>query len=157
VAAPPSSAFARCKAFSCGAPMKQLCLTCACLMLTVSAMQGHHSFAAVYFEQQQITIEGEIAEFDFRAPHAWVHVKVSRGEGEPEVYAAEWANPNRLTRDNISASTLKPGDNVRVSGSPARDPSVRRLHLKAIERPADGWRWGNRNGRPAESNRGRNR
>ena len=43
------------------------------LGLTV-AVSGHHSFAAYYFEDQSIEIEGDIVEVQFKAPHTWVHV-----------------------------------------------------------------------------------
>ena len=56
-------------------------------------------------------------------------------------YAAEWANPSRLNRDNITKDTLKPGDVVLVTGSPGREEAEYKLHLKAIERPKDGWSW----------------
>ena len=56
-------------------------------------------------------------------------------------YGAEWANPGRLSQQGITRDTLKPGDRVILTGSPARDPNVYRLHLKRIDRPADGWKW----------------
>ena len=56
-------------------------------------------------------------------------------------YGAEWANPGRLSQQGITRETLKPGDKVIVTGSPPRDPLNIALHLKRIERPADGWRW----------------
>ena len=40
--------------------------------------------------------------------------------------------------------TLKPGDRVIVTGSPGRNAAERKIHLKRIERPADGWSWGGR-------------
>jgi hypothetical protein len=121
--------------------MRLLLATCACALLAPAVIGAHHSFAAVYFEDQQITIEGDVVQFEFRAPHAWLHVRVRSEAGTGDVYAAEWSNPNRLTRDNITAETLKPGDVVRVSGSPSRDRALRRIHLKSVERPADGWKW----------------
>jgi hypothetical protein len=56
-------------------------------------------------------------------------------------YSADWSNPNRLSRDGISHDTLKVGDRVVITGSPGRTPGENRIHLKQIERPADGWRW----------------
>jgi hypothetical protein len=56
-------------------------------------------------------------------------------------YSAEWANPNRLSRDGITKETLKAGDRLIITGSPGRNASENRIHLKRIERPADGWNW----------------
>ena len=69
-------------------------------------------------------------------------------QGMTQQYSAEWANPNRLGRDNISKDTLKAGDRIVVSGSPGRKPEEYKMHLKRIHRPADGWVWpASRNGR----------
>jgi len=102
---------------------------------------AHHSFAAHYFEEQSVTIEGTLVSFEYQAPHAWVHVSVTDASGAVQRLAAEWANPNRLSRDGITKDTLKPGDRVIITGSPGRTASENRMHLKRIERPADGWQW----------------
>ena len=89
-----------------------------------------------------MSIEGTVVEFEYRAPHAWLHVLVREADGQMQRFSAEWANPQRLARDGVTADRIKPGDVVRVTGSPGRTPSERKLHLKRIERPADGWVWG---------------
>ena len=109
------------------------------LGLSVPA-SGHHSFAAYYFEDQSIQIEGEIVEVQFKAPHTWVHVR-GQDAGKERVYAAEWANPSRLERDGMTKDTLRIDDVVRFWGSPSRDPNAGRIHLKRILRPCDGWEW----------------
>ena len=126
------------------------------LALTLAAgtpAGGHHSFAAYYFEDQSVTLEGEVVEFDFRAPHAWVHVLAPDARGELQRVGAEWSNPRRLARDGITSATLKPGDHVEITGSPGRTASEHRIHLKRIRRASDGWEW--RSGRFATSGRGR--
>ena len=110
------------------------------LGLTVP-VSGHHSFAAYYFEDQSIQIEGEIVEVQFKAPHIWVHVRAQDAAGKEKVYAAEWANPSRLEREGMTKDTLRVADVVRVWGSPSRDPNDGRIHLKRILRPSDGWEW----------------
>lgn len=102
---------------------------------------GHHSFAAFYFEDQTISIEGELIEFEYRAPHAWVYFMATDAQGQLRKYSAEWANPNRLGRDGVTKDTLKPGDRIVITGSPGRNANEYKLHLKGIDRPADGWRW----------------
>jgi hypothetical protein len=107
------------------------------------AAGAHHSFSAYYFEDQSTTVEGDVVEFEYKAPHAWVRLAVVDATGRSQIYAAEWSNPNRLARDSVQRDTLRPGDRVRITGSPGRDERERRLHLKRIERPADGWHWAN--------------
>lgn len=108
------------------------------LSVTVS---GHHSFAAYYYEDQSIQIEGEIVEVQFKAPHTWVHVRAQDPAGKERLYAAEWANPSRLEREGMTKDTLRIADVVRIWGSPSRDPNDGRIHLKRILRPSDGWEW----------------
>jgi hypothetical protein len=109
--------------------------------LTAVPSTGHHSFAAYYHEEQSVSIEGDIVEFEYRNPHAWVHVLAVDKQGQGRRVSAEWSNPNRLAARGITRDTLRPGDRVIVSGSPSRNPSEYRMHLKRIERPADGWVW----------------
>jgi hypothetical protein len=102
---------------------------------------GHHSFAAYYFEDDTIEVEGEIMEFQYRSPHAWVHIMGQDPFGKPQAYAAEWSNPTRLERDGIKKNTLRAGDIVRIWGAPSRNANDNRIHLKRIERRSDGWKW----------------
>lgn len=111
--------------------------------LVGSTANAHHSFAAYYFENQTMTIEGEVQEFQLRSPHAILLIRAMTAEGRMVTYAAEWGNPRRLGSRGITGETLKPGDVVVVTGSPGRNPSEYKVHLKGIHRPADGWSFGN--------------
>ena len=116
----------------------------ACLVVTLGLqpLRGHHSFAAHYFEDQLVDVSGTVTAFDYRAPHAWVHVAVTEPSGLTTSYAAEWGNPRRLERSGVVKTTLKAGDTVTVWGAPGRNAGEHRLHLKRIERTSDGWSWG---------------
>jgi hypothetical protein len=92
-------------------------------------------------EDRTISVEGHVVELDYQNPHAWLHVSGPDSSGRMQKYGAEWANPSRLAQQGITRETVKPSDRVILTGSPARDPSEYRLHLKRIERPADGWNW----------------
>lgn len=105
------------------------------------AVSAHHSFPAHYFEDQSVTIEGDLVQFDYTNPHAWVHVMAKDQEGATQRFSAEWGNPTRLGQRGVTKETLKPGDRVIITGSPGRNASEHRIHLKSIVRPADGWKW----------------
>ena len=109
-------------------------LLCAAVAAGVPA-SAHHSFAAHYFEEQTISIEGELVQFDYRSPHAWVHVMAKDGEGGMQRFAAEWAGPTRLSQRGVMADNPETGDWVIVSGSPGRNPSERRIHLEEHQAP----------------------
>ena len=112
-----------------------------------AGLTAHHSFAAYYFEERSVSIEGEVVEFQYVAPHAWVHLMALDSGGQLQRFAAEWSNPTRLARDGVSRDTLKAGDRVVITGSPGRKPSEYKMHLNRIERPSDGWRWRSSNRR----------
>ena len=109
--------------------------------LAGTSLAAHHSFPSFYFEDQSTSVEGSVVEFEYRAPHAWVRLTAPDPEGRMRTYGAEWSNPARLARDGITKDSLKPGDVVRITGSPGRNPADFVLHLKRIERPKDRWVW----------------
>ena len=111
-------------------------------VVAVAPVSAHHSFAAYYFEDQSITLEGVVQEFQLRSPHAILIFTSKDREGRTQTFSAEWGNPRRLSSQGISRETLKPGDAVVVTGSPGRVASEYKVHLKSIRRPADGWAWG---------------
>jgi len=102
---------------------------------------AHHSYSRYYFEDRSVTLEGELVQFDYQSPHAWVHIEAKDPRGVLRKYSAEWSNPNQLDREGITKETLKIGDRLIVSGSPGRTPEEYKVHLKQVERPADGWKW----------------
>jgi hypothetical protein len=107
-----------------------------------ASAQGHHSFAEYYLESDTIEVEGEVIEFQYKNPHAWIHVMAQDPFGARKPYAAEWASVSRLERDGITAKTLRVGDVVRIWASPNRNPNDNRIRLKRIERRSDRWKWG---------------
>lgn len=127
--------------------MKNLLVSGLVLLVIGVPLYAHHSFAAHYFEEQSVSIQGELVEFEYKSPHAWVHVMAKDDKGQLQRFSAEWANPNRLQQFTITKDTLKAGDYVIVTGSPGRNASDGKIHLKSIERPADGWKWSGRGGR----------
>ena len=122
--------------------MKRTLLALSLGVLTAAASpSAHHSFSAEYFEEQKISIEGDVIAFELKNPHAWLHLSVVDENGKRETYSAEWSNPARLKSAGFSVDSFKPGDRLILTGSPARDPSEHRIHLRTIQRPSDGWKW----------------
>jgi Family of unknown function (DUF6152) len=110
-------------------------------LTAVASPSAHHSFSAEYFEEQKISIEGDVIAFELKNPHAWLHLAVVDESGNLQKYSAEWSNPARLKSAGFSVDSFKPGDRLILTGSPARDPSEHRIHLRTIQRPSDGWKW----------------
>ena len=105
-------------------------------------VRAHHSFGAAYLENDMIEVSGSIVEFQYQNPHSWVFVegRERSGFGGVRIYAAAWVSTSQLEREGIEKNTLRTGDDVRIWGSPSRNPSEAKLHLKGIERK-DGWSW----------------
>jgi hypothetical protein len=117
------------------------------LVASSAAVSGHHSFAGVYYESDSVTIEGDVVEFVYRAPHAWLYVMANDPQGRPQRFGAEWASPSRLERDGVERDTFQPGDQVSITGSPGRNESARQIHLKKVTRFTRGkWTWSGRQG-----------
>ncbi len=117
------------------------------VMIGNSRAMAHHSFAVTYLEQDTIEIEGDVVEFQYKNPHAWVFVQGHEkgGIGGDKIFAAEWVSVSQLDRMNIDKRWFKPGDTVRIWASPNKNPLDNRVRLKRLERKSDGWKWeGNR-------------
>lgn len=108
---------------------------------------AHHSFAATYLDGKSVTVEGALVQFQFRNPHSFVHVTVKQADGTTIRYAVEWGGISQLDGQGVTRETLKPGDVVVITGSPARNPSEHRIRMMTLVRPKDGFRWG---GKPGE-------
>ena len=118
-------------------------LAIAAAMLTGGRAYAHHSFAATYFVDQEITVEEDNSSQGFYTATLtpFVKVDVPDGKGGVQTWAVEWGGGAQLTQDHVTRDTLKPGDHVIVTGNPGRDPSEHRIRLHKIVRPADGWAW----------------
>ena len=107
---------------------------------------AHHSFAATYFEDQNVTIEGDILQFVFRNPHSFVHLTVKEKDGSTSRYTVEWGGTGQLGAQGVNKDSLKVGDHVIISGNPGRNPADKRVRLLSLLRPRDNYGWGRRPG-----------
>jgi hypothetical protein len=121
-----------------------LALVAAALALSVLALQAHHSISSVYDSSRRVTLEGVVSQFQLVNPHPFLVIDVieprdARGDtGTTQSWRLEMDNLWELAAIGITASTLRPGDRVRVSGSLAR-AQAQRLYLLRLDRPADGF------------------
>lgn len=102
-------------------------------LFATGAVFAHHSFPATYVMDETATIEGTMVQFLFRNPHSFVHVMVSDKEtGESQRWAVEWGGASALA-GSVDRSSLKPGDLVRISGQPGRNPEDHRIRMQSLE------------------------
>ena len=100
---------------------------------------AHHSFTATYDTGKTVSIEGKVIQFLLRNPHSFLHIEVKNKDGKTEVWNIEWAAAGQL--GGTIANSIKAGDQVTISGNPARDPADLRLRMVNIKR-TDGESWG---------------
>lgn len=108
---------------------------------TTQLTDAHHSFAASYFPDKTVTIDGKVVQFLFRNPHSFLDVAAPDETRHLQTWVVEWGGGGQLSRAGVSKDTLKPGDHVVVTGNPSRNPADHRLHMVNILRPSDGWKW----------------
>lgn len=112
------------------------------LLVAAVPLYAHHSFTATYDEGKTVTIEGELVQFMFRNPHAWVHVMAPDENGEMQRWGIEWGGAGALSGQGVTRDSLKPGDHVVITGNPGRNTVDHRIRMRSLLRPADGFGWG---------------
>jgi len=89
----------------------------AVLAATVGAASAHHSFA-MFDAQHPREITGTVKEFRFVSPHTILVVTVTGEDGASKDWILEGGAPGLLAREGMHASSIKPGDEVRVTINP---------------------------------------
>jgi hypothetical protein len=110
-------------------------------LIGTGTANAHHSFAATYFEDKLVTIEGELVEFQYRNPHSFVQVMVTDAQGNMQRWSIEWGAVAQLNSQGVQRFTLKPGDKVTITGAPARSGDGHQLLMRKLIRPSDGFTW----------------
>lgn len=82
---------------------------------------SHHSFAVFFDEDRTVTVEGRVTAFRFTNPHGTIALDVERPGGKIEQWRVETTAPVVLQRRGWSRSSVRPGQEVRITGWPARD------------------------------------
>ena len=121
--------------------MKRWGLACGIgVVLSVATMHAHHSISGVYDDKRRAIVEGIVAQFRFVNPHPFLVIEVVDGSGNAQQWLLEMDNRGELAEIGVKNDTLKQGDRVVVTGSLSRT-EPHQLYVRALERPADGFRY----------------
>jgi Family of unknown function (DUF6152) len=106
-------------------------------LASAPSLDAHHSISGVYDAGRAVTIDGVISAFHFVNPHPYVEIDVQEGEAATH-WRVELDNRYELAAVGVTATTLRPGDRVVVTGSAARDGS-KSLYARSLQRKSDGF------------------
>jgi Family of unknown function (DUF6152) len=88
------------------------------ILLVVSGSAFAHHGAAAYDSSKMVTVTGTVTDFRFINPHVMITVDVKDpSTGKIEKWEGELTSPNHLERAGWTKSTIKPGDEVTMTGS----------------------------------------
>ena len=103
---------------------RALFLTLATLLGTAPAA-AHHSFSAIFDSARHVTVTGTVTRVEWMNPHTWIYLDVKKDDGKVEAWAFEMGSPNRLMRYGWNQDSLATGATVTITGSRARDGSLK--------------------------------
>ena len=104
----------------------------ALVALTATPAAAHHSTAAYFDVNSQITVEGTVEEFVFKAPHAVLKFMVTNKDGQEELWRGETLPANLLFRKGWRYNMFEVGERITVTGMPAKDPERHALEVQKI-------------------------
>ena len=96
-------------------------LLVACMLLAPAMTVAHHNAASHYLLDQKITVKGVVTEFRLINPHARIYFDVTDDAGAIQKWLGEGNASSVLRRRDWTDDSLKPGDVITITGSPARD------------------------------------
>ena len=110
----------------------------ASVVLIPTSLLAHHGQAG-YNIKEAVTVSGMVTEFRFLNPHCIVEFDVKDDKGQVEKWQGELTSPNHLIRAGWTATSLKAGDQVTITGFRAKSgaPSlwITKILLNGTEIP----------------------
>jgi hypothetical protein len=97
-----------------------LSIFAAAQLLTSVPLLAHHG-AAEYDNTKSISVQGTVTEMKYVNPHVLILFTAKDDKGQAVEWTAESQSPNLLSRRGWSRSTLKPGDQITVTGHPVKN------------------------------------
>lgn len=95
-------------------------LAMASLLLQTRIVDAHHS-GTMWDDDQTVTLEGVVKEFQFTNPHSWLIVDVRNEDGSTTTWGFENQGISRLMSAGITKNTFPPGSDVTVTAHPMKD------------------------------------
>jgi hypothetical protein len=103
----------------------------AAVLVISSAASAHHGSAA-YETTKSITVKGTVTSFEFVNPHVRFYMDVKDDKGSVEHWQGEMGPPSMLTHRGWGRTSLKPGDEIAVTGHPSKNGSTSMIVQKVV-------------------------
>lgn len=100
-------------------------------LLSVTPVFAHHGTAA-YDQQKPITLKGTVAGFEWTNPHCQIHLDATDDKGEVVHWNFEAQPPNILIHAGWTKNTLKPGDQITLIGTTAKNGAAVGIIQKVV-------------------------
>jgi hypothetical protein len=106
-------------------------LTAVLLLLSLAGSTYAHHATASFDMTNSSTVKGTVTGFDWTNPHAYIYLDVKDTKGAIEKWSVEMGTIGMLGRAGWRRDTVKPGDEITVTGNRARDgkPFLRLIKL----------------------------
>jgi len=103
-------------------------------VFSASGLVFAHHGAAAFITDQTVTVKGTVTELVYMNPHVQVYWESKNDKGVSEKWQGELTAPNKLTRAGWTKRTLKPGDQITVSGNPNKN-SPHTIYIRKLIGP----------------------
>lgn len=90
------------------------------LIWNASPAMAHHG-TAEFDTSKTATVKGTVTDFIWSNPHGSIDLDVPAANGTVEKWQAVLTSPNFLARSGWNKNTLKPGDEITLTGSLAKN------------------------------------
>jgi hypothetical protein len=94
------------------------------VFVAAGPLSAHHGRASTYDGSKDITVKGTVTEWAWRNPHVVIYMDAKDANGKVQNWAFEGQNTSMLSHnDGLHRNSLKPGQEITVIASPARNGS----------------------------------
>ncbi len=87
--------------------------------IAFTAAEAHHGWAA-FDHDKSVTFQGTVTAFRFLNPHSVVEFDTKDQSGKLQKWQGELTSASRLSTKGWAASSLSRGDEITITGYPAR-------------------------------------
>jgi len=95
------------------------------LLLVSLQVAAHHS-GSMYDDERSIKFQGTVVKFKWANPHVYIEIETKNDTGENVTWFIEGLAPTGMVANGWTRMSLVPGEEITVTGSPARIPNLRK-------------------------------